>query len=194
MHTTKFDSDNRGTIACVHCGRLTWDKYSRTRGVNGETCGECAEEFSLENEHSDYSGHPNGAANGDPRNGPTCHPERREARLVKVAKHNETLRIKLDNRTRQARECANVKAAAKAAKEATIKRCAAADCTYGSDGGRGRASKSSDYCSICRPYNPHSVTSMSSATRAFVERQGRDASKLCGTCGLDKGDALHIAA
>jgi hypothetical protein len=129
MHTTKFDSDNRGTIACVHCGRLTWDKYSRTRGVNGETCGECAEEFSLENEHSDYSGHPNGAANGDPRNCPTCHPERREARLVKVAKHNETLRIKLDNRTRQARERANVKAAAKAAKEATIKRCAAAALT-----------------------------------------------------------------
>lgn len=185
---TKFGSDNRGTIACFHCGKLTWEQYSRTKGVNGETCGDCAAEFEQENEHNDYGRH----EWTDGKHCPICHPERQAARMAKVREHNAKLQINLENRTREARERANRKAEEKAAKEASIKRCAGSHSIFknGVEIGReacdSRASKTSDYCSICRPYHPHKAVKFTG--RVFGDA---DPATLCGLCGGSKSDQIH---
>ena len=179
--TTKFGADNRGTVACHHCHKLTWDKYARTLGVNGETCGDCANEFMAENEHNDYGNHDTYGIAFESIC-PICHPERRESRMAKVEAHNAKLSIKVEERTRDARIKAERKAAEKAAKEASIKRCA--DCKDG------RASSTSDYCSVCRPYNPHTATKLSKSDRENFARRGWNL-EACGTCGKDKSDGLH---
>lgn len=187
--TTKFGADNRGTIACMHCGRLTWEQYSRTKGVNGETCGDCAVEFEAENEHLDYNGQHTFSREHEAAC-PICHPERREARMAKVAAHNAKLQINVENRTREAREKANRKTETQAAKDAATKFCKAPGCDYGSDGRAGRASKTSDYCTICRPYNPHAATKLSKDDREMFARRDWN-TDACGTCGKAKTDEIH---
>jgi hypothetical protein len=72
---------------------------------------------------------------------------------------------------------------AKAAKAVTEK-VACADC------GDGRASKTSAYCSICRPYHPHTLTKADAATRAIWATNDRP-TNLCGTCGYAADHDLH---
>lgn len=174
---TRFGANNRGLVACSHCHRLTWANYAEMRGVNGDTCGDCANEFMAENEHNDYGNHDTYGIDFEPVC-PICHPERRERRMAKVAEHNAQLQIKV--RTRQ--EQADAKAAAAAAKAAAIKRCA--DC------GEGRASATSDYCSICRPYHPHAATRLAKADREMFARRGWSLDS-CGTCGKSRDDSMH---
>lgn len=176
--TTSFNSSNT-LVQCFGCGRLTWSEYARTKGVNGEACAECAQEWEQENEHSDYGNHPY----TDGKACPVCHPEHRESRRARVDAHNAKLQIKADAYAADRKAKADAKAAAAAAKEATIKRCA--DCK------EGRASSTSDFCSICRPYNPHTTTKLSKQQREHFSRQGWNV-EACGTCGKDKEDSLHI--
>lgn len=60
------------------------------------------------------------------------------------------------------------------------------------DCGQGRASKTSAYCSICRPYHPHATTRLDSSQRKLFERQGWDTTA-CGMCGQASSEDIHQA-
>jgi len=88
------------------------------------------------------------------------------------------------------------KAAREAAKLAERKNCAGTD--WNDRPCDGRASKTSDFCSVCRPHHPHAFTNMKADDRAFVQRN-RDlfgpaldpSQKLCGLCGEFDSDPKH---
>jgi hypothetical protein len=184
---TGFSKSNH-LVQCYGCGRLTWSRYAETKGVNGEACEDCANEWQAENEHNDYGEH----RATDTRVCPICHPERHEARLARVAAHNAKIQIKAEayNASLQARQAA--KAENEAAKAAAKKNCQGTHGIFrnGVEVGReacdGRASKTSDYCSICRPYYPHKAVKFTG--RVFGNA---DPATLCGLCGGNKSDKIH---
>jgi hypothetical protein len=197
-NVTGFNSSN-GLVQCVGCGRLTWEHIARTEGVNGEACKDCAREWEAENDHYD-----NGAQHPYSRtiDCPICHPETREARRAKVDARNAELRIKAESYSADRKLKADAKAAAQAAKDAATKFCVAPGCDTGSNGKPGRASKTSDYCTFCRPYNKHdykrggarlerAVAHIAVQYRRFPEIAPGD---LCDTCGNPADDALHASA
>jgi hypothetical protein len=187
-NVTGFNSSN-SLVQCYGCGRLTWSHIARTKGVNGEACKDCAREWYAENDHNDNGRH----TYSSERDCQICHPETREARLVKVAAHNAEIQIKAESYAADRKQQAAAKAAEQAAKDAATKFCKAADCDNGTDGKPGKASKTSDYCSICRPYNPHTATKLSRSDREMFARRGWN-TDACGTCGKDADYALHTSA
>jgi hypothetical protein len=186
QNPTRFGLDNRGTKVCEFCGVRSW--ADRQDSQTGRLCSGCFDSAGYENEHLDgYH------ADQAETQCPTCNPAFEARRLAKCAERvagYQTTALKESER--QA-----AKAAKEAAKQASIKHCAGSDWN-----GRpcdGRASKTSDYCSTCRPYHPHTFTRAPQRDIDWVNGQNRlfgrpEIVSMCGSCGNEKTDPIHEEA
>jgi hypothetical protein len=184
---TGFGLSNRGTKACEFCGVLSWASR-QDETANSACCTACFDAAGYENEHQDgYH-----ADRVEPLC-PTCDPARETRRLARAAARVASYEPAAARRA----EKAIAREAVKVARAAAIKHCSSTRNIYragqviATEPCDGRASKTSPYCSTCRPYHPHTATRFSAADAAFLATHGRDASQACGLCGLANSDQIH---
>jgi len=174
--TTRFGAANRGTKVCTSCGVLSWASR-QDETANQMLCTGCYDAAGYENEHQDSQGDHYGA--GYTRECPTCNPKGEERRLARCA-----ARVAQYQATHLSQEAKLAeKRAAAAAKAASIKHCAGTD--YSDRPCDGRASKTSDYCSICRPYHPHPFARPTKDQRTYLPADA------CGICGATQDQEIH---
>jgi len=179
-NSTRFGLNNRGTKACQFCGKLSWASR-QDETANRAMCQGCFDAAGYENQHSDTNGEHYGNIE---TLCPICFPDREARRLAKAAATVAGYQQAAAKRA----EKAVAREQAAAAKQADKKICRGTFLDRPCDQ---RASKTSDFCSTCRPYHPHTAINMAKTDAEFLTRQGKDAKSLCGLCGNPKAHSLH---
>ena len=175
MHSSpvRFGAANRGTSVCEFCGVLSWASR-QDETANRAMCLGCYDSAGYENEHTD-------GYHADRREPhcPICNPAYETRRLEQAAK-----RVAQYQATHLSQEQKRAeKAAAAAAKAASVKRCQGLD--HRDRPCDGRASKTSDYCSVCRPYHPHPFARPTKEQRTYLPETA------CGCCGAEADKEIH---